>query len=164
MENLAPMLKKLRATAAHGQNRHYLAFTVGLTLALVATAWLPAYVTFGQMSLKPIAALYAFTGVSLAALLIWGGRYWPAVWLAALVLALRSQAPVWLAFCVASGMALQAWVGCYLLQRLVGFRNSFNRISDVVGFVIFGMGISPLLGTATNVTVLALAGYVAGPS
>lgn len=164
MENLAPMLKKLRATAAHGQNRHYLAFTVGLTLALVATAWLPAYVTFGQMSLKPIAALYAFTGISLAALLIWGGRYWPAVWLAALVLALRSQAPVWLAFCVASGMALQAWVGCYLLQRLVGFRNSFNRISDVVGFVIFGMGISPLLGTATNVTVLALAGYVAGPS
>jgi integral membrane sensor domain MASE1 len=158
------MVTRLRDVATDKYTLRYLAWGIGLVAAVMAAALLPSYVSLGGGAPKPIPTLYAVTGLALAALLIVGTRYWPAIWLGAGIVALRAGSPFWLALCVASGIALQAWAGCHLLQRLVGFRNSFNRIADVVGFVIFGMGISPLIGTAISITAMVLSGGVAGPN
>lgn len=94
------------------------------------------------------------TGISLAALLIFGYRLWPGIALAALLVNFVTGAPFLVACGMALGNTLEAVVGVFLLKRYIGFDNSLSRQKDVIGFIVFACLISTLVSPTIGVTSL----------
>lgn len=102
-----------------------------------------------------ITPVWAPTGLSLAALLLFGYRLWPGVALGALVANATSDLPVGLAAAIAVGNTLEAVVGTYLLRR-VGFDNSLERVRDVLALVMLGAFVGTVVSATNGVGTLWL--------
>lgn len=94
--------------------------------------------------------LWAPTGISLAALILFGRNLWPAIFLGAFSANLMAGAPLLGSLGIACGNSLEALLGATLCLRAKGFRTSLDRIKDV-GVFIFGAGffatiVSPAVG------------------
>src|SRR5918912_1574445 len=76
------------------------------------------------------AAVWPPTGVALAALVLYGYRLWPGITLGAFLINLSVGAPVLVAGGMALGNTLEALLGTVLLERVVGFRPSLERLQD----------------------------------
>ena len=103
------------------------------------------------------------TGISIAALIIFGYRVWPGVLLGAAVANAASGAPIPVALGIGIGNTLEALIATYAVRQVSGFRLSMDRIRDVVALVIaaaFGAVISATIG----VTSLRLGGILTAPS
>src|SRR5436309_11689084 len=61
---------------------------------------------------------------------------------------------------MAAGNTLEAVLGTYLLQRVAGFRNSLDRLRDVIGLVVLAGLISTLVSATIGVTSSWLGGVV----
>src|SRR5688572_11847251 len=88
------------------------------------------YVVAGRVGLK-LDAVSGFatlvwppTGISLAALLVFGSRLWPGVALGALVVNLWAGASIPVAGGIAMGNTLEAVAAAYALLRIPGFSPS----------------------------------------
>jgi integral membrane sensor domain MASE1 len=110
---------------------YHLAARVGLKMAYV------------QANTSPV---WPPTGIGLAALLIFGYRFWPGISLGVFFGSLLTGAPFTLALGMTIGNTLEVLVAAYLLRRIVGFQNRIDRIQDVVGLVF----ISWLLAMRSN--------------
>ncbi len=110
--------------------------------------------------------------MALAGLLLGGGRLWPGVWIGSFAVnvstswdastlpaLLRSLA---IAGSIASGAALQAWVGARLIRSRVGFHNIFTQEVDVVRMLLLGGPLSCVINAMASVTTLRLAGLIPG--
>jgi PAS domain S-box-containing protein len=95
------------------------------------------------------------TGIAIAALLLLGPRLWPAVAIGALAGNATSGVSLWVAAGIAVGNTLEAVVAVYLLRR-ISFRESFERVVDVVRFSCVG-ALAAAVAATNGVTVLALA-------
>lgn len=93
------------------------------------------------------------TGVSLAALVIFGGRVWPGITLAAIPIEL-TLLPAAPALMSAAGDTL-APVCAYLLLRRAGFRLELDRLKDALVLVFLG-AFAGMLVSATLGTVIRL--------
>jgi len=115
------------------------------------------------LSLNAVSGFATFvwppTGIALAALLIFGFRFAPAIFLAAALVNFSTGASVPTAIGIGLGNMLEPLVGAFLLQR-VGFRNSLERLQDVVSLIIYGALISTLVSATIGVTSLFLSGIV----
>jgi PAS domain S-box-containing protein len=103
-----------------------------------------------------ITPVWAPSGISLAALLILGLRYWPAVAVGAFVANATSDASAAVAAGIAVGNTLEAVVGAALVRRL-GFRARLDRVRAVLALVVGGALLSTTIGATNGVTVLTLA-------
>ena len=112
---------------------YYLAGRLGLSLASFA----------GQVTL-----IWPPTGVAMFALLVWGARLWPAVWLAAFLLNLPLDTSIAGSLTIATGNTLGPLGAALALNRL-GFDYSFPRYRDVIFYLL----IASLGGMALNATV-----------
>src|SRR5215207_8433459 len=74
-----------------------------------------------------ITPVWAPSGIALAALLILGLRYWPAVLVGAFVANATSEASAGVAAGIAVGNTLEAVVGAALVRR-IGFRPGLDRV------------------------------------
>src|SRR5262245_21980927 len=92
------------------------------------------------------------TGIALAALTLYGARFWPGIALGALLINIWAGAPVFSASGVAVGNTLEAQLGAFLLHRVVRFRPVLDRLQDVLGLVILAAGLSPLVSASIGVT------------
>ena len=98
---------------------YFAAAKIGLTFAFI------------HSSVSPI---WPPTGIALAAVLVFGNRVWPGIFLGALAANLSGSAiPV--AFSIAVGNTLEALLAGWLLGRL-SFDVSFDRARDVFKFVV----------------------------
>jgi PAS domain S-box-containing protein len=122
---------------------YVLAATVGFRLAFVA---------------EQITTVWAPTGIALAVLLIGGLRFAPAIWLGALLANLQSAAPVWTAFMIATGNALEAVVAVYWLRKLPQFEFGCRRIADVLAFILIAAIACTAISATVGVLTLCLAG------
>jgi PAS domain S-box-containing protein len=104
-----------------------------------------------------ITPVWAPSGISLAALLILGIRYWPAVALGAFVANATSDASLAVAAAIAAGNTLEAVVGAALVRRL-GFRPGLDRVRAVLALVVGGALVSTAISATNGVTVLTIAG------
>jgi len=134
--------------------------TALLTLAIVYTAAARA-----GLLLDAIAGfatlVWAPTGIALAALLLYGLRLWPAVFVGALVVNLWTGAS-WLgASGVAVGNTLEAVAATLVLRRIPGFRMALDRVEDVASFVVLAAGLSTTISASIGVASLAVAGTIA---
>jgi two-component system cell cycle sensor histidine kinase/response regulator CckA len=128
---------------------YYGAAKVGLLAAVahgvVSSAWPPA-------------------GVALAALLLWGVRFWPGVAIGAFLLNATSGVSPAGAAGIAVGNTLEAFVGAWLLTRVVRFRPSLDRLQDVLALVLLAAVLSPTISATIGVASLWLSGAIASTS
>jgi signal transduction histidine kinase len=70
------------------------------------------------------------TGIAIAALVLCGRRFWPGIFLAALLVNAGQGIPLWAALLIAAGNTLEAVAAQMILQRM-SFRQSMDRVRDV---------------------------------
>jgi PAS domain S-box-containing protein len=103
-----------------------------------------------------ITPVWAPSGIALAALLVLGVRFWPAVALGAFVANATGDATVAVAAGIAFGNTLAAVVGALLVRR-IGFTPALDRVRSVLALVVGGAVVSTMVSATNGVTVLTLA-------
>lgn len=127
---------------------------------LVFVAVVAAYTASGKFGLElayetsSVTAIWAPTGIALAALVLGGYRLWPAVALGALLTNLDTGVPAVTVLGITAGNTLEALVGAYLLRRFAGFRPSLERVWDVLALVALGAIVSTMVSATIGVTSL----------
>ena len=115
-------------------------------------------------------AIWPSAGIALAAIVLAGYRYWPAVALASFLLN-TIQVPFAegaLAFGVEAltpammglGAALQAVVGAWLLRRVIGYPLNLDTFKSVLIYIVLICGLASAISATTAVSALWLAGKV----
>ncbi len=101
-------------------------------------------------------------GIALAAILLFGNRYWLTITLGTLLFSFTQGLPLGYAMVgSAVGNTIGAVVGTYLLRRLVDFRNSMARTRDAVGFVVLAAGLGTAVIALFKVVSLVYEGKIA---
>jgi signal transduction histidine kinase/ActR/RegA family two-component response regulator len=132
---------------------------------LLATGLLTViYFVAGKLSLK-LAFLYASAspvwppaGIALAALLLFGYRVWPAIFVGAFLVNHTTAGNVWTSLGIATGNTLEAALGAWLILRFAGGTRVFDRAYDVFRFAL-AVALSTLVSPSIGLTGLALAGF-----
>jgi signal transduction histidine kinase len=123
-----------------------------------------AYFIAGKLGLM-LASLHANAspvwppaGMALAALLLFGYRTWPAIFIGAFLVNVTTAGNVATSFAIATGNTLEALVGAWLVNRFAGGRAVFDRPQGVFKFAL-AAAISTIISPTFGVTGLALAGF-----
>lgn len=136
---------------------------VGLTAAIALVYFLSAHLgSFWTTAGRESSPIFPGTGAALAALILFGRQYWPAVLvgrLLAFALA-ASTRNVWLLVAVACANALAAWVGAFLLERVAQFDRRLTRLSDVLWLALAGGVVGACVGASVGVGGMHLAGEI----
>ncbi len=98
------------------------------------------------------------TGIALAALVFYGYRLWPAIFVAAFFANFSIGAMPLVALGIAFGNTLEAVVGSYLLKRAAPFDPSFGSLRDSVNFIIIGALFAPIISASIGTSALLLGG------
>jgi diguanylate cyclase (GGDEF)-like protein/PAS domain S-box-containing protein len=104
-----------------------------------------------------ITTIWPPSGIALAALLLYGVRLVPGVWLGALAVNVWSSADFAGALGVASGNTLAAMTGAMLLRR-VGFDGRLPRLRDATHLLVYGVMLDPLVAALLGPASLFLSG------
>jgi integral membrane sensor domain MASE1 len=96
-----------------------------------------------------VSAVWAPTGIALAALVLFGMRLWPGVALGAFLANVGTGVPLLAVFGITAGNTLEALVGAYLLMAVAGFRPTLERVRDVTWFVL----LAAITSTAISATI-----------
>src|SRR5574338_375791 len=125
-------------TSARAQPRMALPRQLGIGVAvfLVYVAAAKAGFQFAFVA-EQVTTVWAPSGIAIATVLLFGRRFWPAIWLGAFLVNAGTAAPVWTAFLLATGNTLEAVVAGFALRRLASFDAGLRRLSDVFAFVAF---------------------------
>src|SRR3954471_2708256 len=123
---------------------YYLGARLGLSLSLVG---------------NDVTPLWPPTGVAVAALIVFGRSYWPAVAVAALAVTLPISATPLAAAVTAVGNTLAPVVAVTLLQR-VGFRRELDRQRDAIAIVFLGALASMLVSATIGAGTLLASGSI----
>ncbi|MFN7146340.1 MAG: sensor histidine kinase, partial [Myxococcota bacterium] len=108
------------------------------------------------------------TGVALAALLLGGLRLWPGVALGAFVTVGLDVQPVPVpillppggVLAMTAGNTLEAVLGAWLIRRYTRFAGTFDRVREVVGLLVFAVGIGASLSATVGASTLLAVGAV----
>ena len=136
--------------------------------ALLGAAIAGAYVGAAKLGLTldvshgVITPVWAPSGIALAALLILGVRYWPAVAVGAFVANATGDASVAVAAGITVGNTLAAVAGAFFV-RLLGFRIELDRVRAVLALVVGGALASTAISATNGVTVLTIADATEDP-
>ena len=100
------------------------------------------------------------TGISLATLLLFGIRLWPAIFLGAVLANAWTGAALPVAVGIGIGNTLEALFAAVILRYLFGFDNSLERITDVIGLIVIGAFLSTMISATIGVVSLSYGGIV----
>lgn len=150
---------ELPASAA-GERRATAVRVLGVALAYVAAANLGRLVAYGLVT-----SVWPPTGVALAALLLGGLRLWPGVALGVFVTVGLDVQPMPLpivlppggVLAMTAGNTLEAVLAAWLIRRFAGFAGTFDRVREVVGLLVFAVGLgAPFSATVGCLTLLGV--------
>jgi PAS domain S-box-containing protein len=100
------------------------------------------------------------TGLALAALLLLGIRFWPAIFVGAFLVNLTTAGSVGTSLGIAMGNTLESVLGAMLVARFANGRHAFDNARDVFKFFLLAGLLSPTVSATLGVGSLALGGYV----
>ncbi len=94
-----------------------------------------------------VALVWPPSGIALAAILLFGYRFWPGVALGAVLFSMMDGVPFgFFTLGTAVGNTIGAIVCAFLLRKLINFDNAMERTRDVTGYI----GLACFLGTTVN--------------
>lgn len=133
----------------------------------VIVALAAAYVVTGRLGLllalhqDNVTLIWAPTGLSIAALVVWGRQVWPGVFIGALCVNVMVGTQFFVSLGIAVGNTAEAIVGAWLLTSVARLNPGFNRLRDVGQFTAYGVVLATFLSATVGVLMLYLAGSVA---
>ena len=104
-------------------------------------------------------AIWPATGIALAALLLFGYRAWPAIFVGAFLVNATTAGSIATSLGIAVGNTLEAVAGAYLVKRFANGLGAFNRALDVFKFIALAAIASTIVSATIGVTTLSLGGY-----
>jgi signal transduction histidine kinase len=139
--------------------RRFLTYAAGV-LALAAAYYAAAKIGQTLRYTASVAAIWPPAGLGIAALYLWGLRWWPGILIGELVVnaELLGSLPFGSLLGQQAGNMAEIVAGAYLLRRLIGPRASLDRL-DQIGGMLLAIGIATAI-SATVGTVSMLAGGV----
>lgn len=102
--------------------------------------------------------LWIPTGISLAAVLLWGYGLLPGVALGAFATVVTTPVPVSAALGASVGYTLEAFIGVYLLRQVARIDIRLQRILDVLSLLIWAAVISTIASATIRVASLCAVG------
>src|SRR5262249_36805676 len=109
-------------------------------------------------------AVWPPTGIALAALLVFGYRLWPGVFLGAFFVNVTTAGGIATSLGIASGNTIEALVGAWLVNRLANAGRAYDRSRDVFRATVFAAGASTALSAAIGVATLWAGGLASAAS
>jgi diguanylate cyclase (GGDEF)-like protein len=138
------------------KKREDLAIVAALAVVYFGTAKLGLRFAFVNPSAT---ALWAPTGITLAAFLIFGSRMWPGAFLGAFFANLTTAGSVLTSIGIATGNTLEGVAGCYLIRRFARGPQAFERAQDIFKFAFVAGMVSTAISATVGVASLSLGGY-----
>ena len=105
-------------------------------------------------------AVWPPSGIALAAILLFGRRVTPGIYIGAVGAHLLKGASVPLALGMAIGNAGEAFIGGLLLRRVRNFTITLERVSSVVALIVWGATLSSMIAATVGVVCLRTGGVV----
>jgi diguanylate cyclase (GGDEF)-like protein len=139
-----------------GKKREDLAIVAVLAVVYFGTAKLGLRFAYVNPSAT---ALWAPTGIALAAFLIFGLRAWPGAFLGAFFANLTTAGSVLTSIGIATGNTLEGVAGCYLVRRFARGQQAFERAHDIFKFAFLAGMVSTAISATVGVTSLSLGGF-----
>jgi PAS domain S-box-containing protein len=121
-----------------------LAGKLGLALALVSPS---------------ATAVWPPSGIALAAVLIFGPRVWPGIFLGAFLTNELTAGTVATSLLIAAGNTLEALLGGYLVTRFAGGRATFDHARTIFLFVLLAGFVSTSVSPTIGATTLSFFGF-----
>lgn len=115
------------------------------------------------LSLDPVGGFATLvwipSGISLAALILWGYKVLPGIYLGAFTANILSGAPMHVALFIALGNSFAALFATFLLNS-ANFRSSLERLKDALSLIFLGGLISPVISATFGTTTLILGNII----
>ncbi len=128
-------------------------------LALLYALLAKISITFAT-GISTISLLWLPTGLALAALLIYGKKYWPAIYLGAVCFYVQSDKSFPVAMSIALGNTLEALCGFWLLTRDRHFDGTLRRVHDFFRLLFLAGFVSTSVSALIGVGALSVAGLM----
>jgi len=136
-----------------------------VTRAALLAGIAAVYVVAGKVGLQYFASAHVSAspvwppaGIALTVFLLFGGRVWPAIFVAAFVVSVTTTGAVLTSLAIASGNTLEGFVGARLVERFIGGPRLFERAADPFRFLVVAAAPSAALSATIGVTALSLTG------
>jgi signal transduction histidine kinase/integral membrane sensor domain MASE1 len=145
-----------RASVRRGAN--YVAALTGIAL----TYFVLAKSGLALALIHPSAsAVWPPTGFALAAILLWGYRIWPAIFIGATIANATGTGSLGTAMPIAAGNALEALVGAAAINLWCNGRETFSTSHAVAKFAVICAALATPISATVGTTALAIAGSAA---
>jgi diguanylate cyclase (GGDEF)-like protein len=124
-----------------------------------------AYVLAAKLSLRlasvhPSATpVWPPTGIAIATLVVFGLRFWPAIFTGAFLANVLTAGSVLTSVGIATGNTLEALLASVLVLRFANGKHAFDRTWDILRFALYGGVLSTAVAATFGVTSLALGGF-----
>ena len=106
-----------------------------------------------------VALVWPPSGIALAAILLFGYRFWPGIAVGAVLFSTLDGVPLgFFTLGTAVGNTIGALVCALLLKRLVNFQNGLTRTRDAVGYIVLACVLGTTVNAMFNVVSLVYAG------
>src|SRR5262245_58860650 len=131
-----------------------------VALLLVGLAYFTfAYLGLQLASINPSATpIWPPTGFAIAAILLWGYRIAPGIFIGALLINQLTAGSISTSLAIAGGNTLEAVIAGYLVRRWAGGERVFDTPIGVAKFALISLAASVVSAT-TGVSSLTVAGY-----
>ena len=126
---------------------------IGLTYFVLAKSGLALALIHPSAS-----SVWPATGFALAAIVLWGYRVWPAIFLAAIIANATAAGSIGTAISIATGNSLEALVGAALINVWANGRDTFSTPSTVAKFAVICVVLATPISATVGTTTLAIAG------
>src|SRR5215813_11301941 len=143
-----------RASVRRGLN--YVAVLTGIALTYFLLAKSGLALALIHPSASPI---WPPTGFALAAILLWGYRAWPAIFLGAMMANATTNGSMSTAISIATGNSLEALVGAAVINVWSNGRDTFSTPNTVAKFAVICVVLATPISATVGITTLVIAGY-----
>jgi signal transduction histidine kinase len=134
---------------------------IALVVALAALYVAAARLGLALDAVAGFATLvWAPTGIALAALLLFGYRVSPGIFIGATIANVLTGAPLAVGLGIAVGNTVEALLGAYALRRIPRFHTALDHLRDVLGLIAFAALLSTMVSATIGVGSLYLGGIV----
>jgi signal transduction histidine kinase/integral membrane sensor domain MASE1 len=107
---------------------------------------------------EQVSPVWPPTGLALWAILYFGWRSWPAIWIGAFIANITTHVPWLAASGIATGNTLEALLAAWLLRRFFDVDRTLDSLRQVTGFVAAAAVGSTVVSATVGVTTLCAAG------